>query len=112
MSDSNEKCENCCVHEKKCNKGCGLGFSCNNSFFFVRWIFGFIILTMIFCTGILIGKFAGQIERGGIYGGFGNSGYSKMMRYDNNYGYPIIMRDIQSCGTTEITPATSKPLSK
>lgn len=104
MSDS--KCEHECYAHDKCGERCGHGFNCNKSFYFVRWILGFIILATIFCTGIVIGKFAGQIERYDGYGSFGKSGYSRMMQYDGYNYAPIMMRGqtFQTYGGAEILP--------
>jgi len=111
MSESQEKCEECCSHEK-CGSMCGHGFGCHKGFFFVRWIFGFIILALVFSVGVSIGRFAGEIDSYGGYGGLNSrGGYSGMMQYDGyNYGYtPGMMRGwvIQNQTVpTEITPAT------
>lgn len=80
MSDSN-KCGGSCSSHDECGEKCGHGFNCNKSYFFVRWIFGLIILLIVFCVGVQIGRFCEKVSR---Y----NSGYTKMMRLnDSNYGY-------------------------
>jgi len=112
MDDSNEKCgEECCSH-KKCGEHCGHGFGCYKSFFFVRWLFGFIILAIVFAIGVSIGEFKGEVGRYGNYGGWDDRGYSKMMQYGSyNYG-PGMMRGYVTADPTTFTyealPATTK----
>ncbi len=71
MNDSHEKC----------GEHCGHGFGCHKSFFFVRWIFGLIILLMVFCVGIAVGKFVGEVE------GYGSYGMMRYGGYNSGYGY-------------------------
>lgn len=66
----------------KCGEHCGHGFGCHKSFFFVRWIFGLIILLMVFCVGVAVGKFAGEVDRYGEHYGMMQYG-----RYNSGYGY-------------------------
>ncbi|MCR4311564.1 MAG: hypothetical protein NUV54_03315 [Candidatus Taylorbacteria bacterium] len=103
--------EGCNSHAKKCGSHCGHGLACHSGFYFLRWFFGFVILALVFCTGIAIGKFVGEV--GGGYGyGFNHGGYSQMMRFGNTdyiYG-PGMMRSyiIQTTSDSDaVAPATT-----
>ncbi len=91
MSEKDKCCGECSSHESECGAHCGHGFACGKSFFFTRWIFGLIILIVVFCTGIAIGRFLGEADSG--YG-FQRGGYSRMMQFGNgDYTYgPGMMR--------------------
>ena len=94
MSEEKNRCEGeCCMHDG-CDEHCGHGFACNKGFFFVRWIFGLIILLMVFSIGVSIGRFVERVDSYDGYGSFSDRGYSGMMQYGNyNYGYgPGMMR--------------------
>ena len=109
MSEKDKCCGECSSHESECGSHCGHGLACQKGFYFIRWIFGLIILAVVFCTGIAIGKFVGEINGG--YGFQKGYGYSRMMQLGNDdyfYG-PSMMRSwvLQtSDDTSAVSPKT------
>jgi hypothetical protein len=107
MSESKDVCCDCeCSgHGSSHGSHCGHGFGCHRSFFFVRWIFGFLIIATVFSIGLAMGRFVGQVDSFD----YGYEG-SRMMQYGNDgYYNPGMMRGwvIQTqSGATTATPAT------
>ena len=63
--------------------------SCHGkSFYYVRWIFGFIIVVMVFCLGVQVGELKGLVG----YGSFKHGGY--MMGGRANYMMTLPAGDV------------------
>jgi len=69
------------------------GFSCHRRFLFVRWILGFIILAIVFSTGICIGQLTSFANDGSYYRGMMGRKYERgfqMMVLPRGYDYETV----------------------
>lgn len=132
MSENNDinNCDVCRSHHEhhhhhdcdphECDSKCGFGFACHHHrYILVRWILGLVILGIVFCLGVSVGKFSAWAEGDGYYGygrmmtgGYGNARPMMLWSANGNAAYgPAMMYGWSTSGGQSAptpTPASNK----
>ena len=105
MSGQNPHNCNCDHCNMSGHNGCsGHG---HHRYFVLRWVLGLLILAIVFCLGMKIGEFKGEVYSGYYGGGYGQM--HRMMPYYQNQGWPVMY---QSSGQATVPPAATQTPAK